>query len=883
HTVVLSEDQTRAFRSGCALEPEHLAIGRKGAYLVSTTLTVASDAPASWGLVAAVGQDHVDISELRHRLSSSDLVADVEAAIENSYRSLLEIVVAADGVQHTSDQRATVHHFANVLFNCMRGGSFTADHRVEVAQVDRFIASRNRPAHVRFGPIAETLEPVVEITTLRSAVKADVDLSRLVNEYLPLTFSRRHGDPSRPWNKFEISTRTPDGDWALGYQGNWRDIFQNWDALMHSFPDYFESAIAKFLNASTVDGNNPYRITDEGIDWEVPEEGSWGNFGYWGDHQIVYLHRLLHSAQRFHPDLLPAQLGRCNFSYGDVPYRIRPYEDLVRDPKHTIDFDNEAQERTEDRVRQIGADGRLVLDGERIHHASLAEKLLVPALSKLSNLVAGAGIWMNTQRPEWNDANNALVGNGVSTVTAFHLHEYLGGLDGLLAQAPISDVPLGALVAAWLRDLETEFKSHAHMTEPHTITAAARRSLLDGIGTAFSDYRSEAYRTGPGHTETVPVGDVRRFIATVRPHLDAIIAAAARSDGLFHSYYLVNLSEPGLADVEPLYEMLEGQVAALGLSGLTADRAVELVDALYDSELYQADQRSFVLYPNHLPVSFMEKNQVPATAITPAVAAVIESTSDLIKRDANGVVRFASRLQSARHLETELDGFSAEDRAEILAAYEATFDHHSFTGRSQTMYKYEGLGSIYWHMVSKLLFALQEKITAAAEVGVRDETIETMSAQYHRIRQGLGFMKTVTEQGTFPTDPHSHTPAHLGAQQPGMTGQVKEGVLIRWGELGVHVADGCVSFRPILLDPGEFLEQPQAWDEYGITLDAGSLGFTYCGVPVIYRLGTQPSCTATWSDGSETSVESGFDRSTSAALFSRTGQIASISVTTGNR
>jgi hypothetical protein len=878
HNVALSEDQIQAFRSGGTLEPEHLAIGRKGAYLMSAAFSVTSDAPTQWGLVADVGQDHVDIAQLRPRLGSAELLTDVETAIEDSHRSLLEIVAAADGLQETSDQRATVHHFANVLFNCMRGGSFTTDHRVEVAHVDRFIAGRNHSAHSRFGPIADSLEPAVEITILRSAVKADVDLSRLVNEYLPLTFSRRHGDPSRPWNRFEISTRTADGDWAVGYEGNWRDIFQNWDALMHSFPDYFESAIAKFLNASTVDGNNPYRITDEGIDWEVPEDGSWGNFGYWGDHQIVYLHRLLHSAQRFHPDLLPSQLGRCNFSYGDVPYRIRPYTDLVQDPKNTIDFDAEAHDHIENRVRKIGADGRLVVDGERIQHASLAEKLFVPALSKLSNLVAGAGIWMNTQRPEWNDANNALVGSGVSTVTAFHLHEYLGGLDGLLAQAPASDVPIGALVAGWLRNLETEFEAHAHITEPDAITPGARRSLLDGIGTAFSEYRSEAYRTGPGPTEAVSVADLRRFIATVRPHLGAIIAAAARGDGLFHSYCLVDLSKPAVAEVEPLYEMLEGQVAALGLSGLEADRAVELVEALYNSELYRADQQSFVLYPNHRPVPFMEKNRVPAAAVGPAVTAAIDSSSDLIRRDADGVIRFASRLQSARHLAAELGDFSSTEREEILAAYEATFDHHSFTGRSQTMYKYEGLGSIYWHMVSKLLFALQEKTASAAAVGVPAETISVLADQYRRVRRGLGFMKPVSEQGTFPTDPHSHTPAHLGAQQPGMTGQVKEGVLIRWGELGVHVADGCVSFKPMFLDLDEFLNESRPWGAIDGTLDPGSLGFTYCGVPVVYTLGNAPSCTAVWSDGTETHAETGFDRRTSAALFSRTGQIVRINV-----
>ena len=52
-----------------------------------------------------------------------------------------------------------------------------------------------------------------------------------------------------------------------------------------------------------------------------------------------------------------------------------------------------------------------------VYQVNLLEKLLVPLLAKLANLVPDGGIWLNTQRPEWNDANNALVGNGVSMVT----------------------------------------------------------------------------------------------------------------------------------------------------------------------------------------------------------------------------------------------------------------------------------------------------------------------------------------------------------------------------------------------------------------------------------------------------------------------------------
>ena len=58
----------------------------------------------------------------------------------------------------------------------------------------------------------------------------------------------------------------------MAYEGNWRDIFQNWEAARGlSHPGWVDHFILKFVNATTLDGFNPYRITREGIDWEVPE------------------------------------------------------------------------------------------------------------------------------------------------------------------------------------------------------------------------------------------------------------------------------------------------------------------------------------------------------------------------------------------------------------------------------------------------------------------------------------------------------------------------------------------------------------------------------------------------------------------------------------
>ena len=55
------------------------------------------------------------------------------------------------------------------------------------------------------------------------------------------------------------------------------------------------------------------------------------------------------------------------------------------------------------------------------------------------------------------------------------------------------------------------------------------------------------------------------------------------------------------------------------------------------------------------------------------------------------------------------------DFDKIKALFEETFHHDEFTGRSGTFFAYEGLGSVYWHMVAKLLLAVQETVVRARQ------------------------------------------------------------------------------------------------------------------------------------------------------------------------
>ena len=812
---------------------------------------------------------------------------------------MARIIASADGFQATAEENVTTHHYANVLFNILRGGVFDDQYTVSAEDFRRTVAHFNREVHSRNREWLEELPDRLNIRSLLSSVeeRGDPQLERLCYEYLPITFGRRHGDPSRPWNKFAIKLKDEHGNRLLSYEGNWRDIFQNWEALVFSFPGFIESVIARFLNASTVDGYNPYRITKDGIDWEVEEpDNPWSYIGYWGDHQIIYLLKLLELSRQFKPTRLSELLHRPIFGYANVPYRIRSFDDLIDNPKSTVGYDQALADRIARRVEADGADGRLVLDADsEVYLVSLLEKLLVPLLCKLGNLVVDGGIWLNTQRPEWNDANNALVGHGLSMVTMYHMRRYIRFLQELLA-GESGSIELSDQVSRWLSETAAALASLRPQLGDAPVGSHNRFDSLRELGLAASRYRTSVYKDLPFSAKvTQPVETIRALLDSALAAIDHSIRTNRREDGLYHAYNLLNL-QPGRVEIDDLYPMLEGQVAVLSSGSTSADEAVALLDALLDSDMYREDQNSFMLYPDrHLP-GFLDKNCLPVESVhsIPLLRRMLESgDTRLVCVDGEGRHRFNADFANVGDLNTRLDTLSAIYGDELEAArgplqdlYEAVFNHRAFTGRSGGMFGFEGLGCIYWHMVSKLLLAVQENFFAALEQKADETVCSRLGQHYYRIREGIGFNKTPAEYGAFPTDPYSHTPKHGGAQQPGMTGQVKEEVLSRFGELGVRVTGGEVRFDPRLLRECEFAAQCRVlrfldvdgeWQE--LTVPERGLAFTWCQVPVIYRLTDDPvpAVTVTRSDGdTRTFPQLSLPGDLSAELFDRNGRVCRI-------
>jgi len=898
---LISGAQLNAFRQGLGVTEETESHGRRGAYFVCATIELGPSATREWKIVADVNKDAAAVCSLIHALhNKSELAAKVEQDVARGTENLVRIVAGSDGLQQTADEASVWYHFSSTLFNAMRGGVPDDNYWVTRDDFSSFVSEMNRRVAAKQECFLKDLPERLLHKELLSKIVAleDADFERIAYEYLPFTFSRRHGDPSRPWNAFNIRIKDEQGRKILNYQGNWRDIFQNWEALSYSYPGFAAGMIFKFLDSSTIDGYNPYRISRDGYDWEVLDRhDAWSFIGYWGDHQIIYLLRLLQQARRYEPQLLTELLTREVFTYANVPYKIRPYANLLRTPQDTIVFDYAADKKSQRNAEKLGADGKAWADasGELIH-ASFAEKLLIPLLSKLSNYIPEAGIWMNTQRPEWNDANNALVGNGTSMVTLYYLRRYLMFLRELLASSGVAQISLPVELVELFASIRDSFKQHAPSSDER-ISDRDRKVILDELGLAGSKYREKVYERGfSAQRAILSVSEVTDFCASTLQSVDHSIRVNRREDGLYNAYNLMKLEGDGIR-VQTLALMLEGQVAVLGSGALQPAEAVTLLDALRHSPLYREDQNSYILYPCKTLPSFLVKNNIPAAAVEKSkLLAAMLAAGDrrIITRDEEGCVHFNATFSNGAHLRDALE--KIKDRKysrlakleadEICDLYEEVFQHRFFTGRSGTLHKYEGINCIYWHMVSKLLLAARETLAEAVKTGADETVLNQLRAHYNDIRAGLGMHKTPAQQGAFPTDPYSHTPGFAGAQQPGMTGQVKEDFIARIGEMGVAVDNGEICFVSPLITTDEFVAQTETFNyrdlegnSQQLQLDSGTLAFTYCQVPVVAHRNGPQQLIATLADGSMRTIDGyKLGRELSGEIFERTGVVRRVDV-----
>ena len=121
-----------------------------------------------------------------------------------------------------------------------------------------------------------------------------------------------------------------------------------------------------------------------------------------------------------------------------------------------------------------------------------------------------------------------------------------------------------------------------------------------------------------------------------------------------------------------------------------------------------------------------------------------------------------------------------------------------------------------------------------------------------------------------------------------MTGQVKEELITRMGELGCRVQNHRLVFNISLLKKSEFLTKENKFTYVDIEqrvrstiIGKNQLGFTYCQVPIVYSL-----CDGDWKQSilfkNNTTKQYGGNivkQAISSDIFSRSGKIKKITVT----
>ncbi len=223
------------------------------------------------------------------------------------------------------------------------------------------------------------------------------------------------------------------------------------------------------------------------------------------------------------------------------------------------------------------------------------------------------------------------------------------------------------------------------------------------------------------------------------------------------------------------------QVAILSSGYLTPKESLDVLDALKNSSLFRSDQYSYLLYPDRDLPKFSEKNNIPTQQVNESKLLsklIADNDTTIIRTDDAGNYHFNGTFRNADVLAKALNTLDTgkygvllrKEKTTVLNIFEEMFDHQSFTGRSGTFYGYEGLGSIYWHMVSKLLLATEESFFKAIDEQADAAVIGELKDHYYEIKAGIGLYKSPGLYGAFPTDAYSHTPGNSGARQPGQAG-----------------------------------------------------------------------------------------------------------------
>ena len=204
-------------------------------------------------------------------------------------------------------------------------------------------------------------------------------------------------------------------------------------------------------------------------------------------------------------------------------------------------------------------------------------------------------------------------------------------------------------------------EAHKQLLES-SFTDENRKQVLDGLGQAASDYRTQIYdHKFSGYKTAVTKGSLLEFTSTALDYLEHSIRANKRADNLFHAYNLMTVKDSKAVSISYLPEMLEGQVAVLSSGYLSIQESLDVLDGLKNSPLFREDQYSYILYPNKELPKFVHKNTIAAADVKSSellTQLLADGNTQLINQDGNGAYHFNGGFNNADSVQAALSSLS---------------------------------------------------------------------------------------------------------------------------------------------------------------------------------------------------------------------------------
>ena len=276
-------------------------------------------------------------------------------------------------------------------------------------------------------------------------------------------------------------------------------------------------------------------------------EDSAHGHGYWTDHWTYNLD-LIDSFRAIYPDRWADILfRRRDFVYADSHVFVRPRaEKYVLSKNGPTQIDSlvaDADRKALIEARPFRAHAVRTQRGRgHVYFSTLAPKLLTLAAVKLASLDShGAGIEMEADRPNWNDALNGLPSQfGSSLCETFELKRLILLLQEILPLAPADfqwKLPVEA--ADLIRGL-SRLLQHPSRAPSWKRTF----NFWDRSTTLKEKYRARVRAGFEGTERKLSAGEIGRFLKLALAKTNAGIASARdRKTGLYCSYFRYEMSD----------------------------------------------------------------------------------------------------------------------------------------------------------------------------------------------------------------------------------------------------------------------------------------------------------------------------------------------------